>query len=200
MGLALFGFTLVSLWIAAIPAFANWLYWRLESEFPSVDVETLPQSDVLILLGGVGLDFDNPSNRIMHALRIYRAGKAPLVLISGGGADPLNLVKLGVPRSALILETESRDTRENAVNAAVIFKAHGWRNGILVTSGSHMPRAISAFQRMGLSVVPAATHAQSAPRSDGRLDLQMDKEALLRTTAAIKEIIGLLVYRILGWA
>jgi uncharacterized SAM-binding protein YcdF (DUF218 family) len=201
IGLVQLGVAIVGLWIAATPAFADWLQWRLESEFSSVNVETLPQSDVLILLGGVGLDLDNPANRIMRALRIYRAGKVPVILISGGGAYPLILIKLGVPRSALILETESRNTHENAVNTAVIFKAHGWRNGILVTSAGHMPRALAAFQRVGLSVVPAAAGIEAGPpQFDGCLDLRMDREAFLHTTAAIKEIIGLLVYRCLGWA
>jgi uncharacterized SAM-binding protein YcdF (DUF218 family) len=199
IGLALLGFALVALWIVATPFFASWLNWRLESECPPVNIETLPQSDAVILLGGAGLDLDNPANRIMHALQIYRAGKAPLLVISGGDADPL--VELGVPRSALILDTESRNTRENAVNTAAIFKAHGWHNGILVTSAAHMPRALAAFQRVGLSVVPATTGVQSRPpRFDGHLDLQMDNAALRRTTEAIKEMVGLLVYRFLGWA
>jgi uncharacterized SAM-binding protein YcdF (DUF218 family) len=197
VGLSLLGFALVALWIAATPFFANWLDWRLESQFPPVKVETLPQSDAVVLLGGFGLDFDNPANRIMHALHVYRAGKAPLIVYSGGYADPL--VALGVPRAALILDTESRNTRENAVNTAAIFKARGWRSGILVTSAAHMPRALAAFQRVGLSVVPATT-GTGLPQFDSHLDLQMDNEALRRTTEAIKEILGLLVYRFLGWA
>ena len=199
IGLVLLGLCLVALWIAATPFFANWLDWRLESEFPPVNVETLPQSDAVILLGGVGLDLDNPANRIMHALQIYRAGKAPLILYSGGNANPL--VELGVPRAALIFDSESRNTWENAVNTAAIFKARGWRSGILVTSAAHMPRAVAAFQRVGLSVVPATTGIQAGPTQfDGHLDLQMDNEALRRTTEVIKEIVGLLVYRFLGWA
>jgi uncharacterized SAM-binding protein YcdF (DUF218 family) len=199
IGLLQLGLALVVFWIAATPVFADWLNWRLESEFPPVNVETLPQSDVVILLGGFGLDLDNPANRIMHALWIYRAGKAPFILISGGNSDPL--VELGVPRCALILETESRDTRENAVNTAAIFKAHGWQNGLLVTSAIHMPRALAAFQRVGLNVAPAATGID--PRvfqPGGSVDLEMNNEALLQTAAAIREIVGLLVYRCLGWA
>jgi uncharacterized SAM-binding protein YcdF (DUF218 family) len=199
IGLVQLGLALIALWIAATPVFANWLNWRLESEFPPVDVGTLPQSNAVILLGGVGLDFDNPTNRIVHALQIYRAGKAPLIVISGGNPDPL--VRLGAPRSILILEPESRDTRENAVNTAAIFKAHGWQNGLLVTSAIHMPRALAAFQMVGLNVVPAATGIDARLfQFDGSIDLQMNREALLQTAAAIKEIVGLLVYRCLGWA
>jgi uncharacterized SAM-binding protein YcdF (DUF218 family) len=199
IGLVQLGLALIALWIAATPVFANWLNWRLESEFPPVDVGTLPQSNAVILLGGVGLDFDNPTNRIVHALQIYRAGKAPLIVISGGNPDPL--VRLGAPRSILILEPESRDTRENAVNTAAIFKTHGWQNGLLVTSAIHMPRALAAFQMVGLNVVPAATGIDARLfQFDGSIDLQMNREALLQTAAAIKEIVGLLVYRCLGWA
>jgi uncharacterized SAM-binding protein YcdF (DUF218 family) len=199
MGSVLLGFALLILWIASTPFFASWLNWRLESEFPPVNVGTLPQSDAVILLGGVGLDFKNPANRIRYALQVYRAGKAPLIVISGGNPDPL--VKLGAPRSILILETESRNTRENAVNTAAIFKAHGWQKGLLVTSAIHMPRALAAFQRVGLNVVPVATGIDARLfQSDGSVGLQMNKEALSKTGAAIKEIIGLLVYRCLGWA
>jgi uncharacterized SAM-binding protein YcdF (DUF218 family) len=110
------------------------------------------------------------------------------------------LVELGVPRSALILDTKSRNTRENAVNTAAIFKVRGWRSGILVTSAAHMPRALAAFQRVGLSVVPATTGVRAGPTEFDGLDLQMSNEARRRTTEAIKEILGLLVYRLLGWA
>ena len=101
----------------------------------------MPQSDVLILLGG------EPTSRILRARRVYRAGKAPLIVISAGPVPEAQLIadlliELGAPRSALILETESRNTRENAVNTAAIFKEHVWRTGLLVTSGAHMPRAL----------------------------------------------------------
>jgi uncharacterized SAM-binding protein YcdF (DUF218 family) len=207
IGQVLLGFALGALWIAATPFFANWLSWGLESEFPPVNIETLPQSDVVILLTG------GPAARILHALRIYRAGKAPLILISGEmqpwqacavpAAEPIadRLVGLGVPRSALILETESRNTRENAVNTAAIFKSRGWRNGLLVTSAVHMPRALAAFQKVGLGLVPAATDIEAGPpQFDSFLDFLPDAWALAQATLAIKERIGLFVYHFLGWA
>jgi DUF218 domain len=147
-GLMLLAFVVAVLWLAATPFFSNWLNWRLESEFPPVNVETLPQSDAVILLGGVGLDLDNPANRIKHALQIYRAGKAPLILYSGGNAK--QLVELGVPSTALISDSKSRNTWENAVNTAAIFKARGWRSGILVTSAAHICHApLPPFKEWG---------------------------------------------------
>src|SRR5262249_14507816 len=127
IGQVLLGFALVALWLAATPIFAKWLNWQLASQYPHVNIEALPPSDVVIALGGA-LD-----DRALYALRIYRAGKAPRILLSGGNlpwdeqAAPEAvqtadlLAELGAPRSALILETKSRTTRENAVNAALIF-------------------------------------------------------------------------------
>jgi uncharacterized SAM-binding protein YcdF (DUF218 family) len=108
---------------------------------------------------------------------------------------------LGVPLSALIPETKSRNTHENAVNTAAIFKAHGWRTGLLVTSGVHMRRALAAFRKVGLAVVPAAPDLSTGPpQVNSLLDLLPDAQALAQTTLAIREMVGLCVYRLCGWA
>src|SRR5262249_22449780 len=108
---------------------------------------------------------------------------------------PSLLLEFGVPPAALILDTKSRNTRENAVNTAAIFKARGWRSGILVTSAAHMPRALAAFQQVGLNVVPATPGIQAGlTQFHGRLDLRVNNEAFQRTTQAIKEMVGLLIY------
>ena len=170
IGQVLLGIMLVVLWIAATPVFAYWLNWQLASQFSHVDIDALPQSDVVILLGG-----DSSARRVLNALQIYRAGKAPRILISGGTLPWLSgdvseaqvmadqLVILGAPRSALILETKSQTTRENAVNTAMILREHHWRSGLLVTSVDHMPRALAAFQKLGLDVVPAIMDGSAGP-------------------------------------
>jgi uncharacterized SAM-binding protein YcdF (DUF218 family) len=189
----LLGVVLIVFWFAATPLIAKWLDWRLASQVPGLKLEILPLSDAVILLGG------GSYKRIVHAEQVYLAGKAPRIVVTGGSAD--RLVELGVPHSALILETESRTTRENAVNTTAIFKAHGWRTGLLVTSAGHMPRAFAAFQKLGLEVVPAATHIYGGPpQHDSLLDLLPDADALAWTKSTIKEIIGIRIYRHRGWA
>jgi uncharacterized SAM-binding protein YcdF (DUF218 family) len=206
IGQLLLSCVLASLWIAATPVFANWLNKRLESDIAANSVETLPQGDAVILPGGASV------GRIMAALRLYNAGKAPFIVITGGNlpwhkaAVPEAqriadfLVELGAPRSALILETSSRNTRENAVNTAVIFKEHGWRHGLLVTEGLFMPRALATFHMVGLSVTPATTDIYLGSSIDSVLDFMPNVGALAWTTLAIKEMIGLFVYRYRGWA
>ena len=216
------GAALLALWIAGTPICADWLTWRLESRFPPESIDSLPHSDAVIVLGGiigqpftprVSPDLGDTVDRIIEALRIYRAGKVPRIVISAGNQPQQAklvpeaeliadfLVELGVPRSALILETRSRNTHENAVYTAAIFREHGWRSGLLVTSGIHMPRAIAAFRKEAMNVYPASTDIHGAPIGKiSLMDLLPDPGSLARTTSALREMIGLQVYRLRGWA
>ena len=223
VGQVLLGISLGGLWMASTPVFANWLNSGLESQFEPIAVEALPEKDAIIVLGGgtvsqplpprVAADLGGAVDRIIHAMRIYRAGKSQIIVVSAGNlpwccakeseaqliADLL--AELGVPRSAIVLETEARTTRENAANTAVLFEKRQWENALLVTSGAHMPRALAVFQKAGLDVTPAATdvHAVTAQSASLR-SLLPTVGALAATTSAIKELIGLRIYRYLGWA
>ena len=79
--------------VAASPVTANWLYSRLEQQFPAKPIAELPNVDVIVLLGGVlrlplppRTDFEltGTSSRIRYAAQLYRAGRAPNILVSGG--------------------------------------------------------------------------------------------------------------------
>jgi uncharacterized SAM-binding protein YcdF (DUF218 family) len=221
IGRVLLLLALLVFWITASPIFANWLNWQLETQFPPISVDKLPQSDAVIVLGGVvgqpeperGVtDLSDTADRIIHALRIYKAGKAPLLIISAGNQAwhmsavseaqliAEMLIELGVPRSALMMEARSRNTHENATNTAALFKEFGWRSGLLVTSSAHMPRALAAFKKAGVTVTPAATDFRSRSSIIMRpYDLMPDVGALAWTTSALKEMIGFLVYRVRGW-
>jgi uncharacterized SAM-binding protein YcdF (DUF218 family) len=209
------------LWIAATPLFANWIYAGLESRYPPVAVEVHSRADVAIVLGGaVGRaqpprltgEANDAVDRLFHAARLFRAGKVDTLLVSGGNQPWLPaaqseaeliadlLVELGVSRQAIVLESESRNTRENAVNSARLIKANGWQSVFLVTSGAHMPRALAAFQRAGIEARPAASDIRATfPLYENILDILPDANALVRTSDALKEYLGLIVYRLRGW-
>jgi uncharacterized SAM-binding protein YcdF (DUF218 family) len=57
------------------------------------------------------------------------------------------LVDLGVAEGQVILESQSRDTQENAFNCSGIVRQRGFRFPLLVTSAYHMRRSIRAFQK-----------------------------------------------------
>jgi uncharacterized SAM-binding protein YcdF (DUF218 family) len=202
---ALLAVMLLVLWITATPIFSAWLNWHTATACSRDERKNDSQSDAIILLGGT------PISRILHALALYQDGKAPLIVITGGNLPwqdtgtseaqrvANRLVKLGAPRSALILETKSRNTRENAVGTSAIFTKRGWKKGLLVTSSTHMPRALAAFRKAGIEVAAAPTDCAGVPRIRNILDILPDVEALARTTFAIKELFGFYVYQSRGW-
>lgn len=211
-----------TLWVASTPASAWFLLQTLETRHPSLVVEDYKQVDVIIVLGG-GIRPSNPANpysdlgeasdRVLHAYRAFKAGKAHRILLSGGsvfdsdaqtteaGAMAEVLVSLGIDRDVLILETTSRNTYENAAESLVIWHRENFKSGLLITSAAHMPRALAVFRNAGMAVEPASTDAIHGSIDDPLpLSLLPDSESLGRTTKALKEWLGLLLYRWRGWA
>jgi DUF218 domain len=79
--------------ICAMPAVAEWALASLERQYPPRPLEQTIAADVAIVLGGtvgqpmpprVALDLSSSSDRILHAARLYRAGKVKRVLVTGG--------------------------------------------------------------------------------------------------------------------
>ena len=206
----------VLLWLASTPSFAGLLTTILEERYSSVPIETISPKDVVIVLGG-GLAREThvgaSGDRLMQATMLWRAGKAPTIIVTGGnlpwvrawGTDASfagELLKTwGVPSKSIIVESNSRNTRENAINTAAIWRERHFRSGLLVTSAIHMPRALASFRKAGLDVVPwPADFRAPSPRVETVFDVLPDAGALETTTIAIKEWLGLAVYRLRGWA
>lgn len=222
MALVLMLAMLAVLWTASMPITAQFLLGTLERQHPALLIEAYAPVDVVVVLGG-GLnmpndanpypDFGEGSDRIFHAYRILKAGKARKVLLSGGSVfDPDShyseghamanlLASLGIDQSLLLIEGSSRNTYENARNSAGLWKEQGFTSGLLVTSASHMPRALATFRKAGLPLEPASTDANhGGSMAPFPLPFLPDAESLGFTTKALKEWLGLLVYRWRGWA
>jgi uncharacterized SAM-binding protein YcdF (DUF218 family) len=191
----------------------------------------LPTAEAIVVLGG-GMrqqleprpwhEVGEAGDRVLYAARLYQAGVAPVVIVSGGQGSLENpglvpeasamtdmLVALGIPRQAIIVESVSRNTYENALESARLLSAHGWTRVVLVTSAMHMPRACAVFARQGLSVIPAPTD-YLLTYSDWEFYTRPDPVTMLMnllpkaeymeiTEKAVKEIVGIAVYRLRGW-
>jgi uncharacterized SAM-binding protein YcdF (DUF218 family) len=102
--------------------------------------------------------------RIERGVRLYLEGAAPLLLLSGGGAglvpeaDIMQQIALtrGVPERALLVERRSRNTVENAREAAQLLHSHGGHSVLIVSDRSHLPRAALLFRLAGLRVAGSA--------------------------------------------
>lgn len=209
-GLALAG----TLWLAAwsTPLASHALRGRLEAPYPPVPVLSLPAAPVVVVLGGgvappataQGLpQLEAAADRVWHAARVYHAGKAPLVLASGGGVRGAGAVSeaaamaqllaaLGVPPGAVLLEDRSTNTAENARYSAQLLQARGINRVLLVTSALHMRRALAEFAAAGLQAHPAATdHEADNTRTWPAWRRWLpDASALEGSARAVKEWVG----------
>lgn len=218
------------LWICAMPLTARQLIWGLEERSAALTPQPVPQADAALVLGGglapalpprSGVEVNEAGDRLLTGLRLLRAGKAPVLLVSGGTVtfrrgDPAPpeaisarqlAIELGLDPSRIVLSPVARTTAEEAQALAGIGKARGWRSVLLVTSALHMPRALATFQRgAGLRIIPVAcdyllpARRQMGEPTPGSVigSVLPDAGALHASTLVIKEHVGMLVYRLRG--
>jgi uncharacterized SAM-binding protein YcdF (DUF218 family) len=124
---------------------------------------SLTRFDAIIVLGYPADSDGNPSPeqlaRVTEGVREYERGVAPRLIVTGGAAHnqftearvmARTAEAQGIPRSAIFVEPEARDTMQNACFAARIMKAHGWRSAEVVSRASHLPRAGIIFSELPL--------------------------------------------------
>jgi uncharacterized SAM-binding protein YcdF (DUF218 family) len=129
-------------------------------------VDHAQPADVIIVLGA-GLRADNTpgpalTRRSLHAADLWRRGLAPVIICTGGKpgnrtrpeADACaELLRAeGVPAEAILQETESRSTEENALYTRTMIEARGWHSAILVSDGYHLFRAQHLFSNQAIPV------------------------------------------------
>jgi uncharacterized SAM-binding protein YcdF (DUF218 family) len=207
-------FVWIWLGVWSLPVASDRLRATLEGQFPPVTVSALPVVDAIVVLGGgvtppsMGSDMPNlegGADRVWFGARLFHAGKAPLVVLSGG-SDPeysafseaesmaLFMVTLGVERDVLLLESASRNTSQNAVFTAALLAERGINRILLVTSALHMPRAAARFEEAGMIVIPAPTDHEVLLRPGWQRWLP-DTGALDGSARAMKEWVGFWVGR-----
>jgi uncharacterized SAM-binding protein YcdF (DUF218 family) len=212
---------LAVLWISSMPIVANTLYGRLERIYPPVPIESIPQSDCIVLLGGavgpalrprVDIELNAAIDRVYKAAELFLAYKGNVVIVAAGNqpwaapgppeAELIAelLVEWGVPRVAILSEGESRNTRENALNSKRLIELLACDSTLLVTSAAHMPRSVAAFEKVGVEVFPVSTDVRVAGASKFTVfDLLPHAGALSMTTDAMREWLGQKVYQFRGW-
>jgi uncharacterized SAM-binding protein YcdF (DUF218 family) len=190
-------------------------------ETPRGSIDTLSAEgpfDAIVVLGGSiapristseHIELGDSTERLVAAARLYRAGIATKVLFTGGSGDiadqkkkeaplAMALLKLlGVPESALILESESRNTHENATLSKPLLEAAGAKRIVLVTSAWHMRRSAAIFRNAGYDMSPYAVDTVVEPFALPRAFVP-DAGALAVSTRILTEIAGTTAYWMLG--
>lgn len=198
------------LWVWSTPLVSDALRGWIENQAGPRSIDRLPHSEVMVVLGGgisgprppfrLDPDLNSSADRVWHAARLFRAGKATRIILAGGEVSTGNgseaeamrlfLLDLGLPDAAIVLESTSINTLENARNTAEMLAAEGVEEVILVTSALHMPRARKRFDAMGVKVIPAPTDFEVSGQRFHPLRLLPAVTELQGSTRAIKEVLG----------
>jgi uncharacterized SAM-binding protein YcdF (DUF218 family) len=150
------------------------------------------------------------ATRVVEAERVFRLTDADWVISSGGTphADDPNarsgdtmrdaLMRLGVPSTRLLVETESRNTRDEAQIVGRLLPSLHVEQVILVTSDLHMRRSVGAFRAAGIRTVPAIARDpfSAYPLRDWLLPSDY---GLWYASAVAHELGGLIYYMARGW-
>ena len=107
------------------------------------------------------------------------------------------LVAMGMAADRIELEQRSRTTCENAEQSADVAKPEEGQVWLLVTSASHMPRAVACFRAVGFGVVPFPVDYRTRDADLWRPPLSI-ADGLQMIDLAAHEWIGLIGYRVLG--
>ena len=209
------------LWFGSTSLFSDSLYRNLEQTYPNVAVAQLPKAEAIVVLGG-GVraaappnefpDLNQAGDRLLHGARLYKAGKADKIILSGGQVFPNEivasgafamkrlLIEWGVDEEDILLEEKSRTTYENAVETKKLLQEKNWQRVLLVTSAGHMPRSMCSFQKAGIDAIPASTDYEITD-SPGPWVFNVMPSSGAHDLAArgIKEYLGRWVYQLRGW-
>lgn len=187
------------------------LRWRISSRhwlwrpFPRPGLVVLGGGVTPPVRGDLAPNLESGADRVWYGARLMHAGKAPVVVLSGGAdlsfsatteAEAMRelMLDLGIDHEAMLLEARSRNTLENAGLSANILKKRGVDTIILVTSALHMQRALAKFKDKGIGVIPAATDHEVL-RRPGWQNWLPDTAALDGSARAMKEWVGYWVGR-----
>jgi uncharacterized SAM-binding protein YcdF (DUF218 family) len=226
--MAALALALFIIFFSSNPLVSNKLVSTLEWRYFPPD--PMPSADAIVVLGGATepalaprpwVEVSERGDRILYGARLYNQKRAPKLILSGGrvtwrgGSGPSEAadmkafaMAMNVPESAIILEGDSLNTRQNAVNVQKILQAQSINSVLLVTSAIHMPRAVAIFTKLGIDIIPAPTDYlvpteiyQSVHSTfQGRiLSLLPDATAIDHFTDALKEYVGFAIYRLKGW-
>jgi uncharacterized SAM-binding protein YcdF (DUF218 family) len=154
----------IALLLILVVAAGAWTWWVYSQIVYFAGMDQAIPSDAIVVFGAAEWD-GRPSPvfraRLNHALALYQRGIAPLIITLGGdGGDQYSeggvgrsyLEAHGVRESAIIAETESRNTLESTRRVAVIARANDLRRLVIVSDGTHLFRIHAIASANGLNV------------------------------------------------
>ena len=149
--------SLVYLFLISSSLVSNFLMSPLENKYKNQENIDISKVEYILLLGG---DFDARFDKVIKLSKKLQNAKIITSGYEGGGTIPeaiearTRLISYGIKENRIIMQEKPKDTIEEAIS---IKKLINDKPFILVTSASHMPRAMKIFKKYGLNPIPIAT-------------------------------------------
>lgn len=187
--------------------------------------QQLPQNktyDVAIVLTGITDNIKKPhdrvyfkqgAERITTPLIFYKKGIVKKILITGGTGSRNKeaqaesellkgfLLDNGVPNEAIIIENQSMNTRQNALNTQQKLTEYPeLKTKLLITSSFHMNRSIACFKKVGVDFTPYPVDFYSTNSNITIAKVLIpNADTFKNCTKLIHEVAGYVIYKVIGY-
>jgi uncharacterized SAM-binding protein YcdF (DUF218 family) len=211
--------SLVLIAIAGLSPLGNALIVPLEDRFPPWDPSRGAPTGIVVLGGAITPEvsiahdtvaLNEAAERITATAELARRYPDARIIFSGGnnailfdeGVEADIAVRqfeaLGIAHDRITAEEQSRNTIENAVFSRLLANPQPGERWLLVTSAYHMPRAIAVFRAAGFPVEAYPVDWRTRGPTDALRPFASLGDGLRRTDTAVREWVGLVMYRLTG--
>ncbi len=206
---------LLALWALSTPFVANKIWQSLETNQRLARAQTYSPASAIVVLSGMArlsessqglvFEWEQASDRFWAGVDLFQAGKAPLLVFTGGRQPwsaskqtegqwlAQQALRFGIAQDRIKVSAEVRNTAQEAQAVAALISQ---RDILLVTSAFHMPRAQKIFQDAGFRVTPVPVDFQQEVDPQRWSDFFPRARELRKSSDAIREWIGRLYYQV----
>lgn len=205
---------LLLLYVAATPLAAGALFGLVERGMQRREASDMPQAQAIVVLSGMlgGVPGDRgvvvewgDADRFFGGIELYRAGKAPLLVFTGGRVPwqdrvppegevlKVHAEAIGVRSADIRVSGDAANTAEEARAVRSLLGA-GVRDILLVTSAFHMPRAATLFGRVGFNVIEYPVDFKVGVAALTPMDFLPSAAALAMSEGGLRELLGRAYY------
>ncbi|WP_440676086.1 YdcF family protein [Candidatus Pelagibacter sp. HIMB1593] len=207
---------IIVLSICSLPIVSKNLINYLEINYKPIQASNMDKADAIIVLSGMlrpintvdgyKYEFNDAVDRFVSGIDLYKNNKANFIVFTRGkypwsigkpGGEYLKelAISYGIPENKIMLTENVVNTDQEAKAVKKLFPQKNSKL-ILVTSASHMPRALKVFQAADLEVIEYPVDFKSISNNFTLMDLIPSVGGLGGTSYFVREIIGRIYYKI----
>lgn len=211
--------SVILLYFFSTPLVSDRIFYLIENSIQQPKIEEISKTEAIVVLSGMVSfvrsgtakihEWKDP-DRFFGGIDLFKKNKANFLIftearlpwtksnVAEGTYLKKKAINMGINASNILVTEEVQNTKQEAQKVSKILKNKN-RNIILVTSAFHMPRAKSLFEEEGFRVIPFPVDFKVSEKSTTIMDFFPLSSGLEKTSAASRELIGRIYYKVLSW-